>query len=127
MSKFYFVRDSIGQCWVNLDHVTFINLESDKLILKMSNNSSVFVDGDDVVALSQVLWNHTVNWEDEFRDDKRYNHEDIPSLEEVMQNEPNYEPTLEEIHEDYPDLKLDDDDDDDFPYPTGIRLEESEF
>ncbi|GEA29014.1 hypothetical protein MiAbW_03596 [Microcystis aeruginosa NIES-4325] len=69
MSKFYFVRDSIGQCWVNLDHVTFINLESDKLILKMSNNSSVFVDGDDVVALSQVLWNHTVNWEDEFIDE----------------------------------------------------------
>lgn len=68
MSKFYFVRDSIGQCWVNLDHVTFINLESDKLILKMSNNSSVFVDGDDVIALSQVLWNHTVNWEDEYID-----------------------------------------------------------
>ncbi|MFM7353628.1 MAG: hypothetical protein ACKO1G_11420, partial [Microcystis aeruginosa] len=51
-------------------------------------------------------WNQTVNWDEEYKDnDKRHNHEDIPSIEELKQQS------------DWDDSDWDDDDDNDDRYP----------
>lgn len=126
MVKFYHGNDSTGKYWINLDHVSFVKLEKDKLILKMLNDINVIIEGDDVSPLTQILWNETLNWDEEFKDnDKRYNHEDVPSREEVMQSE-EIDYDWKRSEDEHSDLKDDDEDDDFFP-PTGIRLEESEF
>ncbi|REJ50686.1 MAG: hypothetical protein DWQ51_14975 [Microcystis wesenbergii TW10] len=126
MVKFYHGKDSNGKYWINLDHISFAKLEKDKLILKMLNEINVLIDGDDVIPLTQILWNETLNWDEEFKDnDKRYNHEDVPSREEVMQSE-EIDYDWKRSEDEHSDLKDDDEDDDFFP-PTGIRLEESEF
>lgn len=79
MTNFYYGQDSIGKYWINLDHVSFAKLEKDNLILKMQNSVSILIDGDDASALSQILWNKTLNWEEEFIENhKRHNQEDIP-------------------------------------------------
>lgn len=92
----------------------------------MLNEVNFLIDGDDVIPLSQILWNETLNWDEEFKDnDKRYNHEDVPSREEVMQSE-EIDYDWKRSEDEHSDLKDDDEDDDFFP-PTGIRLEESEF
>ncbi len=48
----------------------------------MLDGKAVVVDNEDVMPLRQFFMEQTVNWEPEY-DDKRYNHEDIPSREEV--------------------------------------------
>jgi len=88
MDKFYYGNDEGQPYWINLAHVCFIKLESDKLVLKLADGSVVGIDGEDFYALKQVLWNQTINWEEEYKDnDKRHNHEDIPPLEEVKKAE----------------------------------------
>jgi hypothetical protein len=82
MNSFYYGNDQGQDYWINLNHVCFVKPEKDKLILKMSDGNVVGIDGEDYDALKAVLIAETVNWEPEY-DDKRYNHEDVPSREEV--------------------------------------------
>ena len=83
MSNFYHGNDSIGEYWLNLDHVSFVKTEKDKLILKMLNDINVLIDGDDVVCLTQALWNKTVNFYEQKTDDKLYNNEDDLTKKEI--------------------------------------------
>lgn len=69
--------------WINLDHVCFLNQKDGKLTLKMSDKSVFVIEGEDVNALKQVLCNQTLKLEEEYIDGKRYNHEDVPTKEEV--------------------------------------------
>lgn len=78
MSNFYYGKDSIGTYWINLDHVSFVKREKDNLILKMQNSVNILIDGDDASALSQILWNKTLNWEEEFIENHKRHKEDIP-------------------------------------------------
>ncbi|MCA2618282.1 MULTISPECIES: hypothetical protein [unclassified Microcystis] len=71
MANFYYGSDSGQNYWINLNHVYFVNPEENRLILKMLGDYVIAVEGDDIIALKQVLWSQTLNWEDEFRDDKR--------------------------------------------------------
>ncbi|MFM7790120.1 MAG: hypothetical protein ACKO90_18980 [Microcystis panniformis] len=69
----------------------------------MSDGNVVAIDGEDYDAFTEVLRTETVNWGtlfDETPNDKRYNHEDIPSIEELKQQS-----------------DWDDDDDNDDRYP----------
>lgn len=124
MAKYYFGRDSTKEYWINLDQVSFIQKEKDKLILKMLNGMNIFIDGEDVDAFTQMLWSETVNWDEEYKDnDKRHNQEDIPP---PPPNDFSDDDDYGYPEDEYSDLKRDDEDDDDF-FPTGIPVEESEF
>ena len=84
MASFYYGRDQGQAYWINLDQVCFVRIESDKLILKMVGETSIAIQGEDYDPLKKLLWNHTINWDEEFKDnDKRHNHEDFPTREEV--------------------------------------------
>jgi hypothetical protein len=63
MANFYYGSDSGQNYWVNLDHVSFVNPEENRLILKMLGNFAVVVEGEDMSNLKQVLWNQTLNRE----------------------------------------------------------------
>jgi hypothetical protein len=63
MANFYYGSDSDQNYWVNLDHVSFVNPEENRLILKMLGNFAVVVEGEDMSNLKQVLWNQTLNRE----------------------------------------------------------------
>lgn len=84
MASFYYGSDQGQSYWINLDQVCFVRLEADKLILKMMEGNVMAIEGKDYCPLKQILWNHTVNWDEEYKDnDKRHNHEDVPTREEV--------------------------------------------
>ena len=84
MANFYYGSDQGQAYWINLDQVCFVKLETDKLILKMMEGNLVAIEGEDYDPLKQILWNHTVNWDEEYKDnDKRHNYEDVPTREEV--------------------------------------------
>jgi hypothetical protein len=63
MANFYYGSDSVQNYWINLDHVSFVNPEENRLILKMLGNFAVVVEGEDMSNLKQVLWNQTLNRE----------------------------------------------------------------
>jgi hypothetical protein len=63
MANFYYGSDSGKNYWINLDHVSFVNPEENRLILKMLGNFAVVVEGEDMINLKQVLWNQTLNRE----------------------------------------------------------------
>lgn len=84
MANLYYGNDEGQPYWLNLDHVSFVKPESDKLILKSIDGAVFKVDQEDYHALKQILWEKTLNWDEEFKDnDKRHNYEDVPTREEV--------------------------------------------
>ena len=84
MASFYYGRDQGQGYWINLDQICFVKIEPDRLILKMVGETSIAVQGEDYKPLKQLLWDHTIIWSEEFKDnDKRHNHEDVPTREEV--------------------------------------------
>lgn len=66
MANFYYGNDEGQPYWLNLDHVSFVKPESDKLILKSIDGAVFKVDQEDYHALKQILWEKTLNGEDEF-------------------------------------------------------------
>lgn len=66
MANFYYGNDEGQSYWLNLDHVSFVKPESDKLILKAIDGTVFRVDQEDYHALKQILWEKTLNREDEF-------------------------------------------------------------
>ncbi|MCA2649968.1 MAG: hypothetical protein IM337_21375 [Microcystis sp. M110S1] len=64
MANFYYGSDSGQNYWINLNHACFVNSEENRLTLKMLGNYVVAVEGDDIIALKQVLWSQTLNQEE---------------------------------------------------------------
>jgi hypothetical protein len=62
MTNFYYGSYVGGNYWINLDHVSYIISEKDRLILKMSDGCCVVIDGEDYDALKKILIAKTVNW-----------------------------------------------------------------
>jgi hypothetical protein len=84
MANFYYGSDRGQAYWINLDQVCFVVIEPDKLILKMIDGNAITIDEEDYYSLKRILWIHTVNADEEYKDnDKRHNHEDVPTREEV--------------------------------------------
>lgn len=83
MANFYYGNDEGQSYWLNLDHVSFVKPESDKLILKSIDGTVFKVDQEDYHAIKQILWEKTLNWEDEFKESKNPNSEDIPSQKDA--------------------------------------------
>ena len=87
MANFYYGRDQGQSYWINLNHVCFVGIHPDKLILKMMDGNIVGIEGEDYEPLKQIFWNQTVNWDEEYKDnDKRHNQEEVPSRQEVEAN-----------------------------------------
>jgi hypothetical protein len=64
MPNFYYGNDSGKPYLINLDHVSFVSLEKDKLILKMLDGWCTVITGEDYDVLRVVLMENTVNREE---------------------------------------------------------------
>ncbi|MCZ8249504.1 hypothetical protein [Microcystis sp. LE19-195.1E] len=68
MANFYYGSAQGQAGWINLDQVLVVIIELDKLILKMMDKNAIAIDEE----------------YEEYKDnDKRHNHEDVPTQEEV--------------------------------------------
>lgn len=109
MANFYYGRDEGKSYWINLDHVSFVSTgaEKDRLILKMLDGNTIAVDDKDIESFTQILFDKTLNFYEQEIDDKRYNHEDGPTKEEIEASKNEF--SLEDWQPEG--LSLDDDDD----------------
>lgn len=107
MPHFYYTRDLDNPQWLNLDHISFVTQEKDRLVLKMSSDVTIVVGKDDVESLTELLTDHTVNFYQIEYDAKPYNHEEGSTKEEIDASKKEFGP------EDWDpkDLSLDDEDD----------------
>ena len=62
MANFYYGRDKEKPYWLNLNHVSHIKPEKDRLILKMLDGTVVLLDKEDYEDFKEILVAETVNW-----------------------------------------------------------------
>lgn len=62
MPNFYYTDDNRQFYWINLDHVCFVQQETDKLILKMSDGKQIAVVREEQGLLEEFLISNTINW-----------------------------------------------------------------
>lgn len=64
MANFYHGQDEGTSYWINLDHVSFVSTEENKLILKMLDVNVVALDEKDYDDFKGILISETVNWQE---------------------------------------------------------------
>jgi len=106
MTNFYHGQDEEKLYWINLDNVSFAIAEENKLILKMIDGDTIAVDDNDVKEVTKILFDKTLNFYEQEIDDKRYNHEDGPTKEEIETSKNEF------TSEDWQPKELSSDDDD---------------
>jgi hypothetical protein len=63
MPNFCYGNDLGKPYLINLDHVSFVSLEEDKLILKMLDGWCTVITGEDYDWFKEILKSKTANWE----------------------------------------------------------------
>jgi hypothetical protein len=61
MANFYYGSDSGQNYWINLNHVSHMKLENDKLILKMLDKTVFVLDKKDYEDIQEFIVSETVN------------------------------------------------------------------
>ncbi len=62
MANFYYGTDKEKPYWINLNHVSHMKLEEDKLILKMLDKTVFVLEKEDYEDIQEFIVAETVNW-----------------------------------------------------------------
>lgn len=62
MANFYYGQDEGKSYWINLDHVSYVSSEENKIILKMLDGNAVALAEKDYDEFKEILKSETVNW-----------------------------------------------------------------